>query len=146
MNKNIIENIVARGGTFGWETDVNALTRNFEFDSFEEAQAFCYRVAKDAESKDHHPEWSTSNGGRGVYVKLTSHFANNTVTRLDFQLAEAMNTAYTEVRSSFKMYPWLSEQQWASLKIGMGLFVSTAFFFKFVTGTNYEQNDYGRGE
>ena len=36
MNKNIIENIVARGGTEGWDTDINALTKKFEFDSFEE--------------------------------------------------------------------------------------------------------------
>ena len=75
MNKNIIEAIVARGGTEGWDTDVNALTRSFEFDSFEEAQAFVMRVAKDAEAKDHHPEWSTADGGRTVRARLTSHFA-----------------------------------------------------------------------
>ena len=135
MNVNIIDNIVARGGTFGWETDVNQLTKSFEFDSFEEAQTFIMRVGKDAEQKDHHPEWSTSDGGRTINVKLTSHFANNTVTRLDFELAEAMNNAYEEVRTTFTMYPFLSASQWASLKIGFGLFVSTAFFFKFVTGT-----------
>ena len=110
MNVNIIDNIVARGGTFGWETDVNQLTRSFEFDSFEEAQAFVMRVGKDAEVKDHHPEWSSSDGGRTVNVRLTSHFANNTVTRLDFELAEAMTNAYTEVRTCFKMYPWLNAQ------------------------------------
>ena len=145
MNVNIIDNIVARGGTFGWETDVNQLTKSFEFDSFEEAQTFVMRVGKDAELKDHHPEWSTSDGGRTVNVKLTSHFANNTVTRLDFELAEAMNTAYSEVRTTFKMYPFLSASQWASLKIGAGLFVSTVFFFKFVTGTNYEQREQAVG-
>ena len=54
---------------------------------------------------DHHPEWRLSNGGRTVDVKLTSHFANNTVTRLDFQLAEAMNEAYTLTNSTFVMFP-----------------------------------------
>lgn len=49
MNKNIIENIVNRGGTEGWDTDMYAMKKSFEFDSFEEAQAFCLRVAKDAE-------------------------------------------------------------------------------------------------
>ena len=141
MNKNIIENIVARGGTEGWDTTVEALRKSFEFDSFEEGQAFVMRVAKDAEQKDHHPEWKVTNGGRVVEVTLTSHFAANTVTRLDFELAESMNNAYDEVRGSFKMYPWLNESQWTSLKIGLGMFVSTVFFFKFVTGTNYEQRE-----
>jgi len=141
MNKNIIENIVARGGTEGWDTDVNALKKSFEFDSFEEGQHFIMRVGKDAEAKDHHPEWSVSHGGRVVNVTLTSHFAQNTVTRLDFELAECMNDAYTETRGSYKMYPYLEPSQWASLKIGAGMLVSAIFFFKFATGTAYEQRD-----
>lgn len=145
MNKNIIENIIARGGTHGWDTDVNELKKTFEFDSFEEAQAFVMRVGLDAERKDHHPEWSSSDGGRTINARLTSHFANNTVTRLDFELAENMNTAYEEIRGGFQMYPWFSPQQWASIKIGLALFVSTTFFFKFVTGTYYEQQSYKRG-
>ena len=68
------------------------------------------RVGKDADAKDHHPEWSTADGGRTVKARLTSHFAQNTVTRLDFELAEAMNNAYTETRGTFKMYPMLSPQ------------------------------------
>ena len=139
MNKNIIENIVARGGTEGWDTDMYAMQKGFEFDSFEESHAFCTRVARDAEAKDHHPEWSVSNGGKTVRVKLTSHFAQNTVTRLDFELAEAMNVAFTETRGTFKMFPRFSESEWVSLKIGVGMFVLGAFFFKFVTGTKYEQ-------
>ena len=141
MNKNIIENIVARGGTDGWDTDVSALRKSFEFSSFEEAQAFVMMVAKDAEAKDHHPEWKSSNGGCTVHVTLTSHFAQNTVTRLDFEMAECMNNAYTVTRGSFKMFPWLTPGQWASLKIGVAMFVSAVFFFKFATGTNYEQRD-----
>ena len=145
MNKNIIENIVARGGTEGWDTSIEVMKKSFDFDSFEEAQAFIMRVGKDAEAKDHHPEWSVSNGGRTVDVRLTSHFAQNTVTRLDFELAEAMNNAYKEIRGSFKMYPYLSESQWNSLKIGADMLVSAIFFFKFVTGTNYEQVDIPAG-
>ena len=141
MNKNIIENIVARGGTEGWDTDLYAMKKDFEFDSFEECHAFCTRVAKDAEAKDHHPEWKLTNAGRTVSVTLTSHFAQNTVTRLDFELAEAMNTAYTETRGSFKQYPRFTEGEWASIKIGLGLFVFGTFFFKFATGTAYEQKE-----
>ena len=145
MNKNIIENIVARGGTDGWDTQVEAMKKSFEFDSFEECQAFIMRVAKDAEAKDHHPEWSLSNGGKTVDVRLTSHFAGNTVTRLDFELAEAMNTANDEIRSGFKMYPMFTPEEWSSIKIGLGLFVFGSFAFKFMTGTNYEQKTIAAG-
>ena len=139
MNNNIIENIANRGGTEGWDVDDYSMRKNFEFDSFEECQAFVMRVAKDAEEKDHHPEWSLSNGGKTVNVKLTSHFANNTVTRLDVQLAEDMNNAFTETRSSFKMFPMFTPSQWASIKIGAGMLVFGMFVFKFMTGSNYEE-------
>jgi len=57
---------------------------------------------------DHHPEWKLSNNGMTVDVRLTSHFAGNKVTRLDFELAEAMNEAYSITLSTFSMFPWLS--------------------------------------
>lgn len=139
MNKNIIENIVNRGGTEGWDTDMYAMKKNFEFNSFEQAQAFVMRVAADAEEKDHHPEWSVS--GKTISVKLTSHFADNTVTRLDFELAEAMNNAFTETQGSYKMFPWLNPSQWASVKIGAGLFTLGVFAIKFMTGSNYEEKE-----
>ena len=97
------------------------------------------RVAKDAEVKDHRPEWNLTNGGKTVNVKLTSHFANNTVTRLDVQLAEDMNNAFTETRSAFKMYPMFSPSQWASIKIGAGMLVFGIFAIKFMTGSDYEE-------
>ena len=139
MNNNIIENIANRGGTEGWDVDEFSMTKSFEFGSFEECQAFVMRVAKDAEDKDHHPEWSLADGGKTVNVKLTSHFANNTVTRLDVQLAEDMNNAYTETRGSFKMFPMFSPSQWASIKIGAGLLTFGIFAIKFMTGTEYEE-------
>ena len=59
MNETLIDNIIARGGTEGWSTegDLDALTKTFEFDSFERANAFIQSVGVFAESKDHHPEW-----------------------------------------------------------------------------------------
>ena len=145
MNKNIIENIVARGGAEGWDTDMYAMKKSFEFDSFEECQDFVMRVGSAAEKKDHHPEWSLTDGGRTVNVKLTSHFAENTVTRLDFELAEAMNDAYTVARGSFKPYPWFRPAEWASIKIGLGMLTLGVFAFKFVTGTEYEQKEIAAG-
>ena len=37
MNKNIIDNIVERGGNEGWDTTEDYLKKSFTFDSFEEA-------------------------------------------------------------------------------------------------------------
>ena len=86
MNSNLISNVVARGGVSGWDiceqgTDMR---RSFEFSSFEQAQAFCQNVARHCNQMDHHPEWSLTNGGRTVNVRLTSHFANNSLTVLDY--------------------------------------------------------------
>ena len=39
------------------------------------------------------------------------------------------------------MYPYLDDKQWASVKIGAGLFAASLFLFKFMTGTSYEQKD-----
>ena len=97
MNQNVIYNIINRGGVNGWTTadNLDDLKRSFTFSSFEQAQAFCQEVAKVSNTIDHHPEWSLGDKGLTVNVRLTSHFAGNKVTRLDFQLAEAMNEAYS---------------------------------------------------
>ena len=137
MNKNIIEAIVSRGGVEGWDTDMYALKKTFEFDSFQECQAFVKRVGIDAEAKDHHPEWKLL-GGKMVSVKLTSHFAQNTVTRLDFELAESMNNASDEVKQSFMMYPPFTSSQLASIKIGFGLVLFGCFYTKWLRSISYD--------
>jgi len=109
MNENQIDNIIARGGTEGWETvgELDALQITYEFESFERANNFIQAVGVYAETKDHHPEWKLSNGGTTVNVRLTSHFANNKVTLFDFELAEQMNK---EFKASLKgsLYPRFS--------------------------------------
>ena len=96
MNETLIDNILLRGGTEGWSTqgELDALTKLFQFDSFEQANAFVQAVGVFAESKDHHPEWELLNGGKDVSVRLTSHFATTKVTLFDFELAEHMNKQY----------------------------------------------------
>ena len=99
MNTNKINAIEDRGGDAGWEQHVEgdtmlALTKSFEFDSYEKGQAFVQAVSVYCDTKDHHPEWSTENGGLVINVKLTSHFAGNTVSLLDYELAEHMNKSY----------------------------------------------------
>lgn len=79
---------------------------------------FIQAVGVFAESKDHHPEWQTMNGGKDVSVKLTSHFANNKVTLFDFEMAEAMNKEY---KSSMKysLYPRFTKSELISAAIAL---------------------------
>ena len=119
MVTNKIDNILDKGGIEGWNEGENldALTKSFEFDSFEQANHFIQSVGNFAEKNDHHPEWSSSNGGRTVNVRLTSHFANR-VTLFDFELAQHMNKEYKGTQKSFNMFPRYNHHQFASLIIG----------------------------
>ena len=72
----------------GWSNDGDALTRSFKFKDFSEAFGFLTRVALHAETKDHHPEF-TSVWNR-VDFRLTSHDAGG-ITQRDAELAEAIN-------------------------------------------------------
>ena len=137
MNKNIIEAIVDRGGNDGWDTTEDAMTKKFDFDSFEQCQHFCDEVSKWANQKDHHPEWSVSNGGRTIDVKLTSHFAGNKVTRLDFELGEAMNRQHAASVKKFRMYPRFESSQLVSMQIGALLLLCGGLAYKAVTYSPY---------
>jgi 4a-hydroxytetrahydrobiopterin dehydratase len=80
----------ALGGLPGW-TDVqdrDAIGKTFVFKDFNEAFGFMTRAALVAEKMDHHPEWR--NVYKTVEVVLSTHDAGG-VTRLDFELAKAMN-------------------------------------------------------
>ena len=72
----------------GWVSDGTALTRTLKFADFSEAFGFLTRVAMHAETKDHHPEF-TSVWNR-VDFRLTSHDAGG-VTERDVELAETIN-------------------------------------------------------
>lgn len=121
MNQNRITNIIERGGVEGWETaaDLANLSRTFTFTSIEQAQYFVQNVGKFCTQKDHHPEWSSSDGGRTVTVRLTSHFANNKVTLFDFQLAEHMNKQYKITQKWHSRFPLFTEKTWATWKIAI---------------------------
>lgn len=135
MNQNIIEDIMDRGGHDGWETEENLayMQKQFDFNSFEEANMFVQHVGKFAKEKDHHPEWHVTNRGKSVNVKLTSHFAGNRVTRLDFELAEAMNNSYFLTKGQFSRSPFADEKLWSTVRILVGSFVALSFIFTYVT-------------
>ena len=141
MNKNIIESIVDRGGNDGWNTTEDAMTKSFAFDSFEQCQHFCDEVSKFANEKDHHPEWSLSNAGCTVDVKLTSHFAGNKVTRLDFELGEAMNKQYAASIKGFRMYPRFERSQLVSMQIAAMCLLAGGVLYKAVSYTEYDTRE-----
>ena len=75
----------------GWqEVDGrDAISKSFQFKSFNEAWAFMARTALVAEKMDHHPEWF--NVYNRVDVTLSTHDADG-LTQLDIKLATAMDS------------------------------------------------------
>jgi hypothetical protein len=90
-----------------------------------------------ANQLDHHPEWNVSNGGCTVNITLTSHFAGNKVTRLDFELTEICNEEFTKNVSSYKMFPRFTNKEWVSIKFGLFAACFGIFAFKIVTGLDH---------
>lgn len=75
-----------------WTTSDYKLTKTFEFKDFKQAFSFMTAVAFEAESLNHHPNWS--NVYNKVTIELTTHDAGNQVTDKDHQLAKAVDQAY----------------------------------------------------
>jgi 4a-hydroxytetrahydrobiopterin dehydratase len=75
----------ARSTLVGWGFENNALTKTFQFATFREAIGFMVRVAFEAESLNHHPDWS--NVYNRVVVRLATHDAGGKVTAKDVELA-----------------------------------------------------------
>jgi 4a-hydroxytetrahydrobiopterin dehydratase len=73
----------------GWEEvrGRDAITKTFQFKSFNQAWGWMNRVALVAEKMDHHPEWTNVYGR--VEVTLSTHDAGG-VTQLDIDLARKM--------------------------------------------------------
>lgn len=154
MNLNRINNIISGNGINGWVRELapendqveNSLKKTFEFNNFAEAQYFVQEVGKFADANDHHPEWSVLNGGKFVSVRLTSHFAENTVTISDYELAQEMNTIDKRTGFNFDQYPRFTESQWNSFTIGVAGIVIVASVYKFSTASFWGHNDVQRGK
>lgn len=72
-----------------WKEENNRLKKTFTFGNFSEAFGFMTRVALQAEKMNHHPTWT--NTWNTVSFELSTHDAGDTVTKLDHQLAEAID-------------------------------------------------------
>uniref|UniRef100_B1XTI6 4a-hydroxytetrahydrobiopterin dehydratase n=1 Tax=Polynucleobacter necessarius subsp. necessarius (strain STIR1) TaxID=452638 RepID=B1XTI6_POLNS len=79
------------------EGDGKVIKRDFAFKNFEKAFQFMILCAKYAEELDHHPDWG--NSWNKVLVSLTTHSAG-TLTKLDIQLAKAMDAFAIQVNQS----------------------------------------------
>jgi 4a-hydroxytetrahydrobiopterin dehydratase len=76
----------------GWKVDGDgeALVKTFNFHTFREAMSFMVRAAFEAESLNHHPEWT--NVYSRVEVRLNTHDAGGKVTGKDLELARRLQT------------------------------------------------------
>lgn len=70
----------------GWKHDRDALAKEFKFGSFKEALSFMVRVGFEAETMDHHPDWT--NVYNRVAIRLNTHDAGGKVTAKDVALAK----------------------------------------------------------
>jgi 4a-hydroxytetrahydrobiopterin dehydratase len=73
-----------------------AIQREFVFKNFKQAFEFMTLCAEYAEEIDHHPDWS--NSWNKVSASLSTHSVG-ALTKLDIQLAKAMDTFASQVSS-----------------------------------------------
>ena len=76
----------------GWKIESGKLHKLFKFKNFNRAMCFMTGVAMICEKMNHHPEWSNVYGNVDVYL-VTHRVAG--LTRLDFELAEKMDSLLT---------------------------------------------------
>lgn len=75
----------------GWQIENDKLTKQFKFPSFAAAIGWMVQVSITADKLNHHPEWS--NVYNRVSVQLATHDLDNSISNLDLQLAQTMESA-----------------------------------------------------
>lgn len=70
----------------GWSVVEGKLHKEFKFSDFTAAFGFMTKVAIEANTMDHHPEWS--NVWNKVVINLVTHSVDNRISDLDVALAE----------------------------------------------------------
>ena len=71
----------------GWTYAKKAIHTSFQFENFKEAFTVMTRIAFEAESLEHHPNWA--NVYNELEISLSTHDAGG-VTEKDFKLARAI--------------------------------------------------------
>ncbi len=72
----------------GWDYEDGAIHTSFEFDDFKDAFSVMTRIAFEAETMQHHPDWS--NVYNTLNISLSTHDAGG-VTEKDFKLAKIID-------------------------------------------------------
>ena len=75
-----------------WEYIDNGVETTLEFESFKDCFSIMTRIAFDAESQNHHPEWC--NVYNKLSIRLSTHDAGG-VTEKDFKLIESIESIIT---------------------------------------------------
>lgn len=71
----------------GWEYTDGMLRTSFEFDDFKDAFSVMTRIAFEAESMQHHPDWH--NVYNTLNISLMSHDVDG-ITEKDFKMVQAI--------------------------------------------------------
>ena len=74
----------------GWRFEDNSLRKTFTLKDFRAAMGFLVRLSYSAEALNHHPE--IHNVYNRVELSLSTHDAGNRVTKMDLELARAIET------------------------------------------------------
>ena len=69
----------------GWKWERDALVKTLKFVNFREALAFMLRAGFEADTLNHHPEWT--NTYNKLVIRLTTHDSGDKVTSKDVALA-----------------------------------------------------------
>lgn len=72
-----------------WEYIENGIETTLEFESFKDCFSIMTRIAFEAESQNHHPEWC--NVYNKLSIRLSTHDAGG-VTDKDFKLIESIES------------------------------------------------------
>lgn len=80
-----------------WTESENKLIKTFQFGSFEQAMEFMQLAAVPISKLNHHPEWK--NIYNRIEIELTTHDSGNTITDLDWKLAEIMDAVFDEMKT-----------------------------------------------
>lgn len=77
-----------------WKVENDKLTKVFIFDNFKDAAAFIMRIAFEAEALQHHPE--LFNVYNRVNVSLSTHDAEDKITKKDVELAKSIDSIFNK--------------------------------------------------
>lgn len=106
---------------------------SYEFRNHDEAQTFVNEIGKLAEKLEHHPEWSTSDEGRLVHIRLTTHDLGNRLGLKDFQLAKQIVETSSKMSILHNPYPAVDPKTMASFQVFGLLCLGSFLVFKLYT-------------